>query len=110
MGVGTAWACLVVAGLLEVAWATTMKHSEGFRLLWPSVATVVFMLLSFALLSQAMRVLPLGTAYAAWTGIGAVGSVLVGMLFLGEPRDAARLLSVAFILLGIVGLRLSQPS
>ncbi|HEY8424960.1 MAG TPA: quaternary ammonium compound efflux SMR transporter SugE [Limnochordales bacterium] len=106
MSNGTAWAYLVVAGLLEVAWATSMKHSEGFRHLWPSVATIVLMMLSFALLSLAMRTLPLGTAYAVWTGIGAVGSVLVGMLLMGESREPLRLASIALILLGITGLRL----
>ena len=104
-----AWVYLVVAGLLEVAWATAMKFSEGFTHLWPSVATIVLMLMSFGLLSQAMQLLPLGTVYAVWTGIGAVGSVLVGILFLGESRDPVRLLCIALILLGIVGLKLSTP-
>ena len=104
-----AWVYLVVAGLLEVAWATAMKYSEGFTRLWPSVATIVLMLMSFALLSQAMQLLPLGTVYAVWTGIGAVGSVLVGILFLGESRDPVRLLCLAWILLGIVGLKLTTP-
>lgn len=103
-----AWAYLVVAGVLEVGWATAMKYSEGFTRLWPSVATIVLMLASFALLSQSMKTLPLGTAYGVWTGIGAVGSVLVGILFLGEPRDAVRLLCIALILSGIVGLKLTS--
>lgn len=103
-----AWAYLVVAGVLEVGWATAMKYSEGFTRLWPSVATLVLMLASFALLSQSMKTLPLGTAYGVWTGIGAVGSVLVGILFLGEPRDAVRLLCIALILSGIVGLKLTS--
>lgn len=105
-----AWAYLVVAGLLEVAWATSMKYSEGFTRLWPSVATLVLMTISFGLLSMAMKSLPLGTAYGVWTGIGAVGSVLVGILFLGEPRDAVRLLCILLILAGIVGLKLTSSS
>lgn len=104
-----AWVALVVAGLLEVGWATFMKLSEGFTRLWPSVITIVLMLASFGLLSHAMRFLPLGTAYGVWTGIGAVGSVLVGILFMGESRDPLRLLFVALILMGIVGLRLTSP-
>lgn len=108
MGEGMAWLALVVAGLLEVAWATAMKASEGFTRLWPSVATVLFMLLSVGLLSLSMRSLPLGTAYAVWTGIGAVGSAAVGILFLGEPREPFRLLCIALILLGIVGLKASS--
>lgn len=103
-----AWAYLFVAGVLEVGWATAMKYSEGFTRLWPSVATIALMLASFALLSQAMKALPLGTAYGIWTGIGAVGSVLVGIFFLGEPRDAVRILCMVLILSGIVGLKLTS--
>lgn len=102
-----AWLYLVLAGLFEVAWATAMKYSEGFSRPWPSVATILFMLLSFALLSQSMQSLPLGTAYTVWTGIGAVGSVLVGILFLGEPRDGGRIVFTLLILAGIVGLKLT---
>lgn len=103
-----AWAYLFVAGVLEVGWATAMKYSEGFTRLWPSVATIALMLASFALLSQAIKALPLGTAYGIWTGIGAVGSVLVGIFFLGEPRDAVRILCMVLILSGIVGLKLTS--
>ncbi|HEY8418212.1 MAG TPA: quaternary ammonium compound efflux SMR transporter SugE [Limnochordales bacterium] len=102
-----AWLALVVAGLLEVGWATAMKLSEGFTRLGPTIATFALMLISFGLLSFAMRSLPLGTAYAVWTGIGAVGSVLVGILFLNESRDAVRLVCLGLILAGIVGLRLT---
>lgn len=102
------WVALVVAGLLEVAWATAMKYSAGFTRLGPSVATAFFMLLSVGLLSLSMRSLPLGTAYTVWTGIGAVGSVVVGILFLGEPRDPLRLMCIALIVLGIVGLKLGS--
>lgn len=103
-----AWVYLVIAGVMEVAWATAMKYSEGFTKLWPSVATIVLMLASFGLLSQAMKSLPLGTAYGVWTGIGAVGTVLVGLIFLGEPRDLVRVLCIVLILSGIVGLKLTS--
>lgn len=102
-----AWVYLVIAGLLEVGWATSMKYAEGFTKLWPSVATLVLMLASFGLLSQAMKSLPLGTAYGVWTGIGAVGSVLVGIFLMGEPRDLVRVLCILLILSGIVGLKLT---
>lgn len=102
-----AWAYLVIAGLLEVAWATTMKYSEGFTRFWPAVATVLLMLASFALLSQSMKSLPLGTAYGVWTGIGAVGSAVVGILLLGESRDAVRIFCILLILAGIIGLKLT---
>lgn len=106
--VDVAWVYLVIAGLLEVGWATTMKYSEGFSRPWPSVLTILLMLASFGLLNQSMKSLPLGTAYGAWTGIGAVGSALVGILFLGEPRDMVRLLCIVLILSGVVGLKLTS--
>lgn len=99
------WLYLVVAGLLEIVWATAMKYSEGFTRLWPSVTTIVAMIISFALLSMAMKVLPLGTAYGVWTGIGAVGSVVVGIAFLGESSAPARLFFIGLILVGILGLK-----
>ena len=102
------WLFLVVAGLLETAWAYTMKLSHGFSRLWPSVATVVLMLLSIGLLSTAMRKLPLGTAYTIWTGIGAVGAVIVGIFFLGESADVRRLICIALIVSGIIGLRMAS--
>lgn len=104
-----AWLALVIAGVLEVGWATAMKLSEGFTRLGPSIATLGLMIISFALLSISMRSLPLGTAYGVWTGIGAVGSVIVGILFMGESRDPVRLLCVVLILSGIIGLRLTSP-
>ena len=104
-----AWLALLVAGLLEVGWATAMKLSAGFSRPGPTVATFVLMITSFALLSFAMRSLPLGTSYAVWTGIGAVGSVLVGILFLHESRDPLRLLCLGLIVAGIIGLRLAAP-
>lgn len=100
-----AWALLVLAGLLEVAWALGLKHTEGFTRFWPSVYTLATMGASFYLLSQALRTIPLGTGYAVWTGIGAVGAALLGMAFLGEPRAAARLVGIAMIVGGIVLLR-----
>lgn len=105
-----AWVLLVIAGFMEVGWATAMKYSEGFTRLWPTVFTFALMLLSFGLLNQAMKSLPLGTAYGVWTGIGAVGTVLVGILFLGEPHDLVRIVCIVMILGGIVGLKVTSPS
>ena len=104
-----AWAYLIIAGLLEVAWAVGLKYSEGFTRLWPSIGTVIGMILSFGFLSLALRTLPLGTAYAVWTGIGAVGTVLLGMLLFREPVEVMRLLCIGFIIAGVIGLRLVSP-
>lgn len=103
-----AWIYLAIAGGLEVIWAYFMKKSEGFSILTPSVITIVTMIGSFALLSIAMRTLPLGTAYAVWTGIGAVGAFLVGIFILGEVASFFRIASVMLILAGIIGLKLSS--
>ena len=103
------WILLVVAGLFETAWAVGLKYTEGFTRLYPTIFTLIAMALSVWLLSLALKVLPVGTGYAVWTGIGAVGAVLVGMFFLGEPKDFARVLSIALILAGIVGLKLTSP-
>ena len=103
-----AWIYLAVAGILEVVWAFFMKKSEGFSLLTPSVITIVTMIGSFVLLSIAMRSLPLGTAYAIWTGIGAVGAFVVGIVILGEAATFFRVASVTLILAGIIGLKLSS--
>jgi len=105
-----AWILLVLAGILEVVWAIGLKQSAGFTKLWPSVWTLVALSLSFWLLSIALRTLPLGTAYAVWVGIGAVGSVLFGIWLFAEPANAMRLISVALIVAGIVGLKLSTPN
>ncbi len=102
-----AWVLLVVAGLLEVGWAIGLKYTEGFTRLWPTVGTVTAMVLSVALLGVAMRTLPVGTAYAVWTGIGAVGTVILGIVLFGEPATAARLACVALIVSGIVGLKVT---
>ena len=104
-----AWFALLVAGLMEVGWAVGLKYTHGFTRLWPSVGTVLAMAVSLGLLGLALRSLPLGTAYAVWTGIGSVGTVLVGILLLGESADAARLGCIALIVAGIVGLKLVTP-
>lgn len=103
-----AWLYVLVAGLLETAWASSLKLSHGFTRLIPSIATLVLMSASFWLLSLAMRTLPLGTAYAVWTGIGAVGAVVVGIFFMGESASPARLLCLAAIVGGIMGLRFTS--
>ncbi len=101
------WFILVIAGLLEVVWAVGLKYTQGFSRLWPGVITIVAMVASMALLSWAMKTLPGGTAYAVWTGIGAVGVATIGVLFLGESASPARLASLALIVIGIIGLKLS---
>jgi quaternary ammonium compound-resistance protein SugE len=103
-----AWFWLIVAGLLEIVWAVTLKRTEGFTKLGPSVITLAGMIASFYLLSQVMRTLPTGTAYAVWVGIGAAGTALFGILFLDEPRTAFRLVSLALIVLGVIGLRVAE--
>ena len=103
-----AWILLIAAGLLEVVWAFSMKKSAGFTLLTPTAITIVTMIASFALLSVAMKTLPLGTAYTIWTGIGAVGALIVGIMALGEAATLMRLLAAAFILTGIVMMKLSS--
>ena len=103
-----AWVLLLVAGFLEVVWAYFMKVSEGFSKFVPSVLTIVFMIASFALLSYAMKTLPLGTAYTVWTGIGAIGSFAVGIFFLGEPASAMRMLAAVLIISGLVLMKLSS--
>ena len=103
-----AWPILVLAGLFEIGWALGLKYSDGFTRLVPSVLTIVGSLISFWLLSQAMKTLPVGTAYAIWTGIGAVGTALVGIVVLGESASPARLACIAMIAAGIVGLKLAS--
>lgn len=103
------WLILTIAGLLEVVWAVGLKYSEGFTRLWPSVGTVVAMVLSVVLLSIAMRSLPMGTAYAVWVGIGAVGTVIMGIFLFNEPTSMIRLVSVGMIIIGIIGLKLATP-
>lgn len=104
-----AWLVLFFAGLCEVGWAVGLKYTEGFTRLWPSVWTVALMIASVALLGWALKVLPLGTAYAVWTGIGAVGTAILGIWLFGESREVARLLCIALIVAGLVGLKLLTP-
>jgi quaternary ammonium compound-resistance protein SugE len=101
-----AWTALIVAGLLEIGWAIGLKYTQGFTRLWPSVATGVAMVLSFGLLSYALRTIPVGTGYAVWTGIGAAGTAILGMMFLGESREVLRMVCIGLIVAGVVGLRL----
>lgn len=102
------WIYLLIAGILEIGWAIGLKYTEGWSKLYPSLITVVLMIASFQFLSMALKTLPIGTAYAVWTGIGAVGTAVVGMLFFGEPRDIIRVLCVLLIVAGIVGLKLTS--
>lgn len=103
-----AWIYLTIAGIFEVVWAIGLKYTEGFTRLWPSLLTVLAMVISFGLLAHALKSLPIGTAYAVWTGIGAVGTALVGMLVLGEPRETARIVCILLIVVGIAGLKLTS--
>ncbi len=102
------WLHLIIAGLLEVAWAVGLKQTAGWTRLWPSLITVALMIASFFFLSLALRTLPLGTSYAIWTGIGAVGTALIGIYIFDEPRTAARLVCILLIVAGIVGLKLAS--
>jgi quaternary ammonium compound-resistance protein SugE len=104
-----AWIILVLAGLFEVGWAIGMKYTEGFTRLWPTVWTVLAMAMSLWLLGIAMKTLPMGTAYSVWVGVGAFGTVLLGIVLLGEPANTGRLISVALIIAGIIGLKLATP-
>ena len=103
-----AWLYLLVAGLMEIAWAVGLKYTEGFTRLWPSVWTGVALVLSMILLAAAMRALPLGTAYAIWTGIGAVGTAALGIFLFGESASPARLVCIGLIVAGLVGLKLTS--
>ncbi|NUE65910.1 quaternary ammonium compound efflux SMR transporter SugE [Snodgrassella sp. ESL0253] len=100
-----AWLSLLLAGLLEVVWAIGLKYSQNFTKLTPSIITLVALVGSFLLLAQSMRSLPVGTAYAVWTGIGAVGATIVGIIVFREPAGAIRLISLALIIIGIIGLK-----
>ncbi len=105
-----AWVYLFVAGVFEIVWATGLKYTEGFTHLWPSVGTVLAMGVSFWFLSHALKTIPMGTAYAVWTGIGAVGVAILGSVLFDESRDLLRLFCILVIVAGIVGLRLSTTS
>ncbi|MGE0583283.1 MAG: quaternary ammonium compound efflux SMR transporter SugE [Steroidobacteraceae bacterium] len=104
------WLLLVLAGLFEVGWAIGLKYTEGFTRPLPTLLTVAAMVVSLGLLGLAMKALPLGTAYAVWVGVGAVGTAALGIVLFGEPASAGRLLSLALILAGIVGLKLATPA
>ena len=105
-----AWTYLIIAGLFECAWAVGLKSTEGFTRLWPSLFTVLSMVVSFWLLSLAMRSIPVGTAYAVWTGIGAVGVAILGMVIFGDSKDIMRVICLLLIVSGIVGLKLFSPT
>ncbi len=102
------WIVLFIAGLFEIGWAIGLKYTHGFTRLWPSVATAASMVVSVILLGLAMRTLPVGTAYAVWTGIGAVGTVILGIILFGDPANAARMVCLTLIVAGILGLKLTS--
>lgn len=104
------WFILVVAGLFEVGWAIGLKYTEGFTRLWPTVGTVLSMVVSLFLLGIAMKSLPVGTAYAVWVGVGAVGTAILGIVLMGEAVNPLRLLSLGLIVAGIIGLKLATPA
>lgn len=104
-----AWIYLFVAGLFEMGWAVGLKYSDGFTRLWPSIWTALSMAVSVLLLAKALREIPVGSGYAVWTGIGAAGTAILGMVLFGEPRGAARLLFIVLILVGVVELRFATP-
>lgn len=105
-----AWMLLVLAGLFETGWAIGLKYTAGFTRLWPIIWTILAMLISLWLLGIALKSLPVGTAYSVWVGIGAVGTVILGIVLFGEPANIGRLISVALIIAGIIGLKLSAGS
>ena len=105
-----AWVILLLAGLMEVGWATGLKYTEGFTRFWPSVGTGAALVVSLGLLGVALRTLPLGTAYPVWTGIGSVGTAILGIMLFREPATAGRLVCIALIVGGIVGLKMLTPA
>ena len=104
------WLILVVAGLFEIGWAVGLKYTDGFTRFWPTVGTVLSMIISLGLLGVAMKSLPVGTAYAVWVGVGAVGTAILGMVLLGESAHPLRLISLGLIIAGIIGLKLASPA
>lgn len=102
------WLLLMIAGIFEVVWATGLKYTEGFTRLWPSLGTLCAMAVSMVLLAQALRTIPVGTGYAVWTGIGAAGTAIMGIVLFGESRQALRLLCIGLIVAGILGLKFSS--
>jgi quaternary ammonium compound-resistance protein SugE len=103
-----AWVILLIAGLFEIGWAIGLKYTDGFTRLWPTVGTIGAMVISMGLLGIAVKTLPVGTAYAVWVGVGAVGTVILGVVLLDEPANPARMISLALIIAGIIGLKLSS--
>jgi quaternary ammonium compound-resistance protein SugE len=101
-----AWIYLFIAGLFEIGWAVGLKYTNGFTKLWPSVITVIIMILSFYFLSSAVKTIPIGTAYAIWTGIGAVGTAILGIFLFGESKEFIRLFFILLIIIGVVGLKI----
>lgn len=104
-----AWTYLLIAGVLEVVWAIGLKYTQGFSRFWPSVGTAIALVLSFIFLAKALRSLPVGTGYAVWTGIGAVGTAILGMILFGESRDLVKIVSIGLIVAGMIGLRWAAP-
>jgi quaternary ammonium compound-resistance protein SugE len=107
MSSNLSWVFLILAGLFEIGWAVGLKYTDGFTRLWPTAGTVFSMILSLALLGLALRTLPLGTAYAIWTGVGIIGTAVLGMALFGESADPLRLACIGLIVIGIVGLKLT---
>jgi quaternary ammonium compound-resistance protein SugE len=105
-----AWLLLILAGLFEVAWAIGLKYTDGFTRFWPSLATLTAMVISVVLLGMAMKSLPVGTSYAIWVGVGAVGTAILGIVLFGESANIGRLISLGLIVAGIVGLKLATPA
>lgn len=110
MSPAASWLVLIVAGLFEVGWAIGLKYTQGFTRLWPTVWTALALVISMALLGAAVKALPVGTAYAVWVGIGAVGTAVLGIALLGEAASLGRVASIALIVVGIVGLKLATPA
>jgi quaternary ammonium compound-resistance protein SugE len=104
------WLILVLAGLFEVGWAIGLKYTDGFTRFWPTAGTVVAMIISLGLLGLAMKSLPVGTSYAVWVGVGAIGTAILGIVLLGEPATGGRLVSLGLIVAGIIGLKLATPA
>ena len=105
-----AWIYLVIAGLFEIAWAIGLKYTEGFTRLWPSAGTVAAMIVSFLFLAESLKSIPVGTGYAVWTGIGAAGTAIMGMILFNESRDLVRILCILTIVAAIAGLKVSSPT
>lgn len=110
MGTVMHWIILILAGLFEIGWAIGLKYTDGLTRLWPTVGTVLAMVISLGLLGIAMKSLPVGTAYAVWVGVGAIGTAILGIALFGEPANAGRILSLALILAGIIGLKVATPA